>query len=246
MGFPESWVFDLDGTLVQTETLKADSYHAALVRVEPGLLIGDVQAHYATVVGQTGEAVARSMVERFTTVDRIQAALPPQPREEAWATLYRVRKAAYAELLEDPEALRRVACPHNRVLLETLREEGARTALATMSHRPQVARVLDVLGLQGAFETVATRDDVVQGKPDPEIYHLVFGRLGTAPQHSVIVEDSPSGAAAAVASGAHVLVVVNDVTREAIRGAGLDVPVFESDPTLLDGVRAWRAATSAR
>ncbi len=245
--FPAAWVFDLDGTLVQTETLKADSYHEALSSVVPTVSLADVHAHYRTVVGRSGEEVARSFVERFTTPESVGAALEARDGEAAWATLYRVRRAAYARLVEDATAIRRVACPFNRGLLERIQAQGGRVALATMSHRPQVNRVLDVLGLDRTFEVVATRDDVDRGKPDPEIYHRVFERMGVSPDRSAIVEDSPSGAMAALASGAHVIVVVNDLTRDAITRAGLPTDralVVESDPELQSAVEAWRVRAS--
>lgn len=241
--FPTAWVFDLDGTLVQTETLKADSYHETLAKIVPTFTVEQAHAHYSTVVGRSGEEVARSFVDRFTTPDAVMRVLDPEPGEAAWQTFYRTRRVAYARLVDDANAIRRVACPWNRGLLDVIRGEGGRAALATMSHRPQVQRVLDVLELERTFEVVATRDDVDRGKPDPEIYELVFGRLGVSPGDAVIVEDSPSGAAAALASGAHVIVVVNDITRDAIHRAGVAgerAIVLESDQGLEAAVRAWR------
>ncbi|MEM6926208.1 MAG: HAD family phosphatase [Myxococcota bacterium] len=246
--FPAAWIFDLDGTLVQTERLKAESYHAALVQVDASISADRVLAHYATVVGRSGEEVARSFFGPFTTPEAVGAALGSEPGEAPWQTLYRVRRSAYAALVEDEAAIQRVACPFNRALLQAIRSEGAPVALATMSHRPQVDRILGILELEGDFDRVATRDDVERGKPDPEIYALVFDELGLPPGQSVIIEDSPSGARAAIASGAHVLVVVNDVTRDAIARADLPpdrVEVLESDATLVAKVRAWRA-TAAR
>ncbi|MEO0604423.1 MAG: HAD family hydrolase, partial [Myxococcota bacterium] len=234
--------------LVQTERLKAESYHAALVQVDASISAESVHAHYATVVGRSGEEVARSFFGTFTTPEAVRSALAAEPGEEPWQTLYRVRRTAYSALVEDEAAIRRVACPFNRALLGAIQAEGTPVALATMSHRPQVERILRILELEDSFDWVATRDDVERGKPDPEIYELVFDKLGLTAADSVIIEDSPSGARAAIASGAHVLVVVNDVTRGAIVRADLPadrVEVLESDATLEPRIRVWRA-TAAR
>ncbi|MEN0062536.1 MAG: HAD family phosphatase [Myxococcota bacterium] len=240
--FPQAWVFDLDGTLVQTETLKADSYHSTLTRIVSSVSRTAAHEHYSTVVGRSGEEVARSFVDRFTSPEAIHAVLDAEPDEPAWATFYRLRKAEYARLLDDPDSLRLVACPYNRRLLEQIRNQGGRTALATMSHRPQVARVLDVLDLKESFEFVATRDDVEHGKPDPEIYRFVFDGLGVDATQAAIIEDSPSGAKAALASGARVVVVVNDITRDAIAKVAWPDDrsvVLESDEGLEPAVMQW-------
>jgi beta-phosphoglucomutase-like phosphatase (HAD superfamily) len=76
--------------------------------------------------------------------------------------------------------------------------------------------VLQILELEGAFDTVATRDDVERGKPDPEIYRLVLDRLGEAPADSLVIEDSPTGVRAAMRAGAEVIAVATPFTREGL------------------------------
>ncbi|MEL6341706.1 MAG: HAD-IA family hydrolase [Myxococcota bacterium] len=233
-------VFDLDGTLVQTESLKADSYHAVLAGLLPDLSREDVHAAYAEVVGRSGEEVARFLVARFALPDGFAEALGPQPGEDPWQTFYRVRKTRYTALLAQEHAIRKAACPFSREVLEWSHNVGLSVGLATMSHRPQVQRVLDILDMTALFDRVLTRDDVTHGKPDPAIYHLAFEQLGVPAAQTLILEDSPSGARAAAASGAQVLVVVNSITQQAVHRAGLEpdvLAVVRSDPALLGRVR---------
>ena len=58
-----------------------------------------------------------------------------------------------------------------------------------------------------------TRDDVVNVKPDPEIYLAVLHDLKTDPEHAIAIEDSASGVAAATSAGLFTVAVPNPVTK---------------------------------
>ncbi|MFC5847161.1 HAD family hydrolase [Deinococcus petrolearius] len=103
--------------------------------------------------------------------------------------------------------------PGVRAVLEGARAAGLRLALATSSGRDWVTRWLNQHAMLDLFEVTATRDDVAQVKPDPELYLLAATRLGLQPAECLAVEDSFNGATAAVAAGMPVVVVPNDVTR---------------------------------
>jgi beta-phosphoglucomutase len=139
--------------------------------------------------------------------------------------------------------LRDYQWPHNVALLEAARADGCLTALATMSHREQVRYVLDALNLTDAFDFVATRDDVEQGKPHPEIYQLVMAQLDVSPEDTLIIEDSVNGVKAALAAGTHVIAVATDFTRGSLHAAdGLDGAIIVYDPsTLLSEVQQFVA-----
>lgn len=74
--------------------------------------------------------------------------------------------------------------------------------------------MLDVLDLRDQFDFVASRDDVENGKPDPEIYHLVAGELGIRPENTLVLEDSPSGVQAAINANMHVIAVGTPFTMK--------------------------------
>ena len=82
-----------------------------------------------------------------------------------------------------------------------------------MSYYKQVRRVLEVLGLADAFDFVASRDDVENGKLDPEIYLLVAREPGVSPADCLVIEDSPAGVKAALAAGMSVAAVSTPFTR---------------------------------
>jgi beta-phosphoglucomutase-like phosphatase (HAD superfamily) len=82
-----------------------------------------------------------------------------------------------------------------------------------MSSCSQVQLILEVLDLTEAFDFVATKDDVENGKPDPEIYLLVAMELGVPPEDCLVIEDSPSGVEAALAAGMKVVAVSTPFTK---------------------------------
>lgn len=106
-----------------------------------------------------------------------------------------------------------------------------------MSYCAQVQRVLTILGIQDAFDFVATRDDVERGKPDPEIYLLVACELNVQPADCLVIEDSPTGVQAALAAGMNVIAVTTPLTRLQFRRTDLlDQCWVVEDPSTLTTV----------
>jgi HAD superfamily hydrolase (TIGR01509 family) len=95
-------------------------------------------------------------------------------------------------------------------LLANLREERVPCALVTMSYRRFVAPILEALP-DGTFTHVVTGDAVLHGKPHPEPYLKATRALGVDPVDCVAIEDSNTGARSAEAAGCTVLVVPNHV-----------------------------------
>jgi len=218
----KAMIFDLDGTLVQTERLKALSYARAAVELCPySLTEAEVVAAFKDVVGLSRQEVAETLVRRFSLEQASRARMAEFGVDRPWQAFVQVRMRFYDEMLADPQVLRENQWPHTVALLHTARQTGCRVGLATMSRCPQAQRVLQALGLGDAFDFVATRDDVERGKPDPEIYLLVARELDVVPHESLVIEDSPSGVRAALAAGMDVVAVSTPFTREGLHQAGL-------------------------
>nr|AXL04861.1 phosphorylated carbohydrates phosphatase [Aeromonas hydrophila] len=107
---------------------------------------------------------------------------------------------------------------HHQYALSKLKENGYKLVVASNSIRNTVKVMMDKAALADYLDFFLSNQDVVHGKPDPEIYNLAIERLGLLPQECVIVEDNENGLRAAIASGANVLKVetVNDVTYDNI------------------------------
>lgn len=187
-------LFDLDGTLVETEELKALSHGRTIAELRPDVSEDEVADVYANdLVGHPRQEVAEILVQRFGLEEAARERMAELGAEEPWQVLVHIRHGIYDALLEDTDLLLEKRYPHNIELLYELRSEGYPTACATMSYRQQVERVLFVLGLEDAFEVVATMDDIERGKPDPEIDLLVAQKMGVPPEEFLVIEDPPPG-----------------------------------------------------
>lgn len=231
----EAMIFDLDGTLVQTERLKAISYARAAVELCPDDISREqVLEAFKDVVGKSRREVAMALVERFSLAPAARTRMAEFGVNTVWQAYVQVRLHYYEEMIGDPQTLRDNQWPHNRQLLEEARRTGCKTALATMSRCEQANRVIDALGLGGQFDFVATRDDVENGKPHPEIYLLVAAELGIPPSRCLVVEDSPAGVQAALNAGMQVVAVSTSFTRLRLREANFPpgVPIVDEPETL--------------
>lgn len=228
-------IFDLDGTLVQTERLKAISYAQAARELRPDAVTEDaVIAAFKDVVGLSRNEVATALVERFRLAGAAEARMAEFGVSTPWQAYIQLRLRHYDALLADPAMLRRNQWPHTVALLHAARQAGCKVGLATMSYCQQVQHVLTVLDLQREFDFVASRDDVDHGKPDPQIYLLVARELDVLPDECLVIEDSPSGVKAALAAAMPVIAVSTPFTRESLHAGGLlDERWIVDDPATL-------------
>jgi HAD superfamily hydrolase (TIGR01509 family) len=242
-----AFVFDLDGTLVQTERLKARSYAQAAVELCPNSVTEDeVIDAYKDVVGESRQTVATTLMERFD-LEAVSAERMTEVDVDApWQAFVQVRLDYYHDLVQDPNVLRENRWPHSLSLLDRARENRCAVALATTSRRRQACHVLNVLGLDDTFDYVATSDDVEHTKPHPEIYRLCAVELGVAPERMLAIEDSPTGTQAALAAGLHCIAFGTPFTETRLRDESpLDDRWIVSDPTaLLDTVDTLLAETT--
>jgi HAD superfamily hydrolase (TIGR01509 family) len=214
-------IFDLDGTLIETERLKAESYAWAAAQLRPDVSSEEVVGTFAQLVGRTREEVAQGLASRFALEAPARARMAEFGVHEPWQAFAAMRLRRYDAMLADAELLRAQRYQHNIDLLYDVRRRGYPTALCSMSYRDQVRRVLDVLGLTECFDVVATREDVRHAKPDPEIDLLAAQRLDEAPAGCLVIEDSAVGVQAALAAGMAVVAVTTPLTRQAFRDGKL-------------------------
>ena len=233
-------IFDLDGTLVQTEKLKALSYAIAVQRLrklpEPDQ---DAVEAYRAVVGASRKETSKFIMEQLGLEEELRPLASQYGVGEPSEVLTAMRTAIYTEMVADPQVLRDNQWPHTIDLLRVARETFCRAALATMSLREEALRVLRALDLEQSLDLVLTAEDVQRPKPDPEIYLLAAERLAVPPGECLVLEDSPTGVRAGVAAGMNVIAVATPFTRP---GFMREQPVPEAwvvqDPaTLPDVVR---------
>jgi HAD superfamily hydrolase (TIGR01549 family) len=231
-------IFDLDGTLVQTEKLKALSYARAAMELSPqDIREADVIEAFKEVVGLPRREAAIRLLERFNLGEKARSRLAEFGSSAPWQVLVQLRQRYYGEIIADPDVIRSNQWPHNVSLLQDARRMNCKIGLATMSYCPEVTRILEILQLTSKFDFIASRDDVEQGKPDPEIYFLVARELAVAPPDCLVIEDSANGVKAALAAGMKCIAVATPFTRQGLhREDMLEARWIVDDPRNLQDV----------
>jgi beta-phosphoglucomutase len=231
-------IFDLDGTLVQTESLKAESYARAAAELRPGAVDPlAVIAAYDQCIGLSRNEVGQMLLDRFGLAEAAGARERSLDVSSPLAAFLALRMRIYEAMLGDPNLIARQELPYATGLVRHLKAEGYPTALTTVSHAAQAFVVLDAVRLRDQFDAIVTIDDVAHSKPDPEIYLMAARRLAVAPTACLAVEDSVPGIQAAVAAGMMCVASTNALTRQSVHAAApLPGVQIVDDPTKLEVV----------
>ena len=201
-------VFDMDGVLIDSGAHHRHAWRMLLD--ELGAEPADPE-HWRLTIGRPSEEAIPLLLGR-----RVSGA-------EA-RRLARRKRDFYQERAQaglDP-------VPGVREFLESLERLGVPRAVGTSASRWDAERLLDDLGLLRFFDVMVTADDVMLGKPDPEVWTQVARRLRVPAARCVVFEDAPVGIHAAVAAGMHVIgVTTAHRDHELIAaGASLTIPDF--------------------
>jgi HAD superfamily hydrolase (TIGR01509 family) len=209
-------IFDCDGVLVDSEGI-VNEVESALLR-ELGIELGPEQAR--------ARFQGRTLVQNLKSVEELIGG--PMPAH--WPYLLAMRTAA-----EFVKQLR--AVPGVESVLSVLAEREQPICVASQSSLPRVELSLRVARLSDFFgQSVFTASMVQRGKPFPDLFLFAAARLGVAPERAVVIEDSPSGVAAARAAGMRVFGYTAGAAPGPLERAGA-VPFDHMDQliALLDG-----------
>jgi HAD superfamily hydrolase (TIGR01509 family) len=184
-------LFDMDGTLVETEELWGEAM-AALARQLGGVFSAGARQR---TVG-TSMRVAMAILYADLDVERSEDQLTADARwvEDETAALMSSRGMPWR--------------PGARELLTAVRAVGLATALVTTTPRRIATIVLDRITAElgsSPFDVTVCGDEVPARKPDPAPYRQAMDALGVEPESSLVVEDSAVGVTAGLAAGAMVL-----------------------------------------
>ncbi|MBO4637228.1 MAG: HAD family phosphatase [Clostridiales bacterium] len=185
-------IFDLDGTLTDTEKYYKVAWPAALehygYKADPDMILG-----------------LRSLGRPFA---------PRKFREWFgddfdYDKVREYRKKLVSEMIKENGIPLK---PGAKEILIWLRENGITTALATANDLKRTTGYLKLIGLDGLLDRIICADMVKQGKPAPDIYSYACETLGLHPRQTLAVEDSPNGIESALGAGCNV-VMVPDLTE---------------------------------
>ena len=196
-------IFDCDGVLVDSERL--------VCRVEAELLTA--WGWPLTPEQARAEFKSRAFPDIAASIEeRLRGKLPPD-----WMYLWAMETAVLFQ-----RELREVAGV--RPVLEALSRAQVPMCVASQSPPPRVKLSLALTDLARYFDgRVFTSSLVARPKPAPDLFLHAANALELSPEHCIVIEDSPSGARAAIAAGMRVLGYAADEHAERLEAAGAEV-----------------------
>ena len=204
---PELVIFDMDGTMLDTEMLSIKGWEAAVAEQIPGIPWEEFSQVFYKMIGTNLASCRRITLEHMPTFDfeRGHAA------SNAYMDNYFVTngvpiKAGLLELLGKLEAL------------------GIKKCVATSTARDRATHKLQLANIAHRFEIIVGGDQVVNSKPNPEIFLKAAAACGIEPEKCLVLEDSLAGVTGGHDAGMQVILVPDllAATPEMLKFANLE------------------------
>ena len=204
-------LFDLDGTLAETDSLHLPTWIEALM--PHGIKVD--KAFYRENI--SGRASAE-----------ILGVLLPDLSEWEGREIVQAKEISFRRRAGELEPL-----PGLLDFLGSVKKRGLKTGLVTNAPGVNVGAVLPALRLDDYFDAVVTAGESGAGKPDPASYRAALKKLAAEPGEALAFEDSVSGIASAVGAGIRTVGIASTQNPERLREAGVFMVAKDfTDPDL--------------
>jgi HAD superfamily hydrolase (TIGR01509 family) len=204
----EAFIFDVDGTLADTEEAHRVAFNLAFEKNGLGWRWQPAEYRELLKVAGGKERIA-SYIDTLPVSAAERSRLRSMVRD-----LHFEKTRFYSSVVNDGAVPLRAGVA--RMLDEAL-EEGYKLAIASTTTATNIDALLhSTLGPRGIeiFTVIACGDHVAHKKPAPDIYQLALRGLDLLPQHAIAFEDSPNGLRSAVAAGLWTVVTPNFWTED--------------------------------
>ncbi|WP_394833329.1 HAD-IA family hydrolase [Pendulispora rubella] len=242
-------LFDLDGTLVDTDPLHFQAFCAMLgecggpeidlAYYQKHVMGGGVRDIFARLMPQHTYAEHVGFAGRKEAIFREMVATPPSgggigqnPKHgRGGAAGGAVTAAVTGSILQPTRGL--------LTLLDWAKSQAIRCGLVTNAPRENAGLMLEVLGIAQYFETMVIAEELAHTKPHPLPYLTGLKELGVSADTALAFEDSRSGVRAATAAGIRTVGIRSSLSDQALRDAGAAYAVTDfEDPVLWAELRA--------
>jgi HAD superfamily hydrolase (TIGR01509 family) len=196
-------IFDVDGTLLDTNCAHINAWHRALLKLGFEVTLERI----APEIGKGGDKLVPAILGQ---------ALEKERGEE-------IRKVQKREFLEIASRTRFALFPGSRELLAALREKGVPTAIATSSNVEHFDAIMKSTGvdLRSLVDHTVTKSEGVESKPAPDLVDAAVAKLGITPGACLMVGDTPHDGMASRRAGVPFLgVLCGGNARETLEWVG--------------------------
>jgi HAD superfamily hydrolase (TIGR01509 family) len=191
-------LFDLDGTLIDTDDLHLNAYNQLLARWGKSMSLEYYKAH---VMGFPD--------------DMIFSGLFPQAPATQYPELAAQKEAMFRAQLRDT-----VPVPGVLRTLDHAQAAGIPTAVVTNAPRENAEAMLQGLGIAERFDALVIGGELARGKPDPLPYLTALRLLDASAEQALAFEDSLAGVRSAAAAGIHTFGMLSGLEESQLRQAG--------------------------
>jgi len=194
----EAILFDLDGTLADTDSIHFAVWQDILVRYDLDI---DRTFYRQRISGRTNSKIIKDIIPQLTLEDAWQLATE---KEETYRRL--------ANSLLPTPGLEQV--------IELTDRTSIKRAVVTNAPEDNALYMLKVLRLTGIFSTIIMAKDAPPGKPDPAPYKLALNRLEVDSKNAIAFEDSAAGIRSAVGAGIYTIGITSSHPAQGLLDAG--------------------------
>jgi len=202
----EAVLFDMDGVIVDSEPLWSEAEKQLLarrnLRYSPSLK--------TAMMGRDARGAVGYLIEHYSLAESVGELI--EERNQLIAEFFKEHLKAIPGALE---------------LVRSVIAAGIKTGLVSSSPKPLVELALGKLRVTGLFDLILSGDQVVRGKPAPDIYITAAEKLEVKPEYCLVIEDAPHGVAAAKGAGMCCLAISTSVSVPELAMADRVVSGFE-------------------
>lgn len=194
-------IFDLDGVLIDLKDAHFECLNLALKSIDNKFVISK-DDHYSKFDGLPTKKKIEILSEERGLDSKLSDYINDKKQE---ATINYINDNVKKD-------------DHLIDVLEKLKMSGYKLVVASNSVRNTIYSVLVRKGILNLIDLIVSNQDVINSKPNPEIYLHTISKLGVKPSECMILEDSPYGLEAAINSGGHIMKIKNssDITLDNI------------------------------
>lgn len=183
---PRGVIFDIDGTLVDSNRLHAESWAETLRSFGYEITADQVQP----LIGMGGDKLLPALIG--VDIESDDGKKFSEHRTRLFFRNYLPQVRAF---------------PGTRALAERLRDDGFRLVTASSASEEELEKLLGVAGIEDLLMETTSSDDAERSKPDPDIVHAAVARIGLSPSELVMIGDTPYDVEASLRAGVRIVAV---------------------------------------
>ena len=169
----EAVLFDMDGVIFDTESIYLDIW-TKVFQSYGYIMTRDV---YISVMGRGRKNVIKTFVDLYGEYLPI-------------IQMYKDKDEELMQVIDKGQVPMKVGV---KEILTFLKENGYKVALATSAKRERAIKQLKMANIKELFDCIVCGDEVINAKPNPEIFLKAAEELSVKPENCIVIEDSPAG-----------------------------------------------------